>query len=449
MPVSKGRKPKKRRASTRPGSSVKRSASTNVIHLDPNQLPPTDEIARTMLRGGCKDLKDVADPLLAEDWASQALSLLYKPPLPFDVAHRFESAVLSGVIGAAERQADGPALSVLRALAAVADDDATAAARAAGDRLRAAGIEEPVWAVGVGAPEFVDAFRASDPYDDQWTYYLRFRYPGREAHLLSVLYDQNLGGIIKDAFLVNGDIDLRDRCRTSGLTVCEVDPGSMASTIREAIRTGDMYIDNDWTAEFRDTRALLRARMRVLPEVDIPERIPLGEDARNELLEEFLASPLAPAGDETASIVGYCLDARCDYGDGDPLRWSPSVVQMFMLDHLPRKVSLDAAEIRALPVVLKAWVEFCLRKRGLDDEQIAATTSTIDELVGRFRREVTDHRNFGPAKAMVNAMQAAGVEIGDQAAMDAWVADFNERPFEERDAFLGTMSSDRPRRRHD
>jgi hypothetical protein len=40
------------------------------------------------------------------------------------------------------------------------------------------------------------------------------------------------------------------------------------------------------------------------------------------------------------------------------------------------------------------------------------------------------------ARAATDAMRAAGVDLSDQKAVDAWVADFNSRPLEERERFL-------------
>lgn len=45
--------------------------------------------------------------------------------------------------------------------------------------------------------------------------------------------------------------------------------------------------------------------------------------------------------------------------------------------------------------------------------------------------------NFGPAKAMLGALQAAGIDLTDSQAIDAWVAELNPRPRHERDAIMG------------
>ncbi len=257
------------------------------------------------------------------------------------------------------------------------------------------------------------------------------------------LEDVNLGGIIKDAAVGVPTGDIRRRAeRRPGARVSEADPGVMASRVLAAIRTGDLYLDDDWTPGFKDLRALLLARMRLLPAAPLPEPPePPDEEARSALLARFLASPFAPKdpGPEVASIVGHCLDARCDHGDGDPLRWSPIVVELFMLDFLPRKATLDAAEIRALPEVLAAWVRFALTERGLEERWIAEAERTVRKLAPGFRRAATDPSRFGPAKALALAMLADGVDLTDQEAVHAWIRAFNARPEAEREAFFGTF----------
>jgi hypothetical protein len=38
---------------------------------------------------------------------------------------------------------------------------------------------------------------------------------------------------------------------------------------------------------------------------------------------------------------------------------------------------------------------------------------------------------------LIAAMGAEGVDIADRHAMQAWIAEFNDRPFEDREAILG------------
>jgi hypothetical protein len=401
-----------------------------------------DGLVRAVLRAG-DELLAVEDPLDAERWASHILGTFYKPPIPLSAREELEATIGPAILEGAEDLGGPVGLAILLALASVLEEDLREEAAQAAERLRAQGIPEPSWGPVIGRPAFEGAWQLADPYDDQLAYFATFRYPDRPAHVVTALRDENLGGIIADAAVGVPTKDIRRRAeRRPDARVSDADPGEMASRITEAIRTGDLYLDNDWTEGFRHHRALLLARMRLLPAAPLPEPPePPDEEARSALLARFLASPFAPKdpGPEVASIVGHCLDARCDYGDGDPLRWSPIVVELFMLDFLPRKATLDAAEIRALPEVLTAWVRFALTERGLEERWIAETERAVRRFAPEFRRAVTDPSRFGPAKRLAQAMLADGVDLTDQRAVDAWIRAFNARPDEEREAFFGNF----------
>ena len=432
MTMATGRGKKKRRK----GSSRARAGARLA-----SGAPPLDHLVQTVLSGG-REILDEDDPLLAESWASAMLGAFYKTPLPFEARQELEASIGPAIVRGAERRGDRTALAVLRALAAVADDKLRPVVQTAADTLAAAGVAEPPWAAAIGHPAFLDCWMAADPFGDQQGYYLRFRYPGRATHLLIALYDENLGGIIKDAFageVARGSDPRRSAESQADVTVSDVDAGLAAGRIADALATGDVFIDNDWSPEFRETRALLAARLTLLPPAPplAPEPEPLDDEARAALVEEFLASPHAPAVGEARSIVYRCLEARCDYGDGDPLRWSPIGVELFMLDYLPRKALLKAAEVGALPEVLTAWVRFALSKRGLAEHLVVETEDAVRDLAPEYLEAVREPANFGPAKAMLGALEAAGIDLTDQQAIDAWVAELNARPRHERDAMMG------------
>lgn len=397
-----------------------------------------DDLVRAVLRGA-HELLDVEDPLEAEDWASGVLGVMYKPPAPLEAREHLERAFVPALVRAAERRRDATGLAVVCALAAVTT--AESGAGAAATQLAARGVAPPGWADGIGNPDYLGGYAVADPFGDQVAYYLTFRYPNRPPHVVMALYDENLGGIIKDAFVagLRPDADPRSLVEADpDVTVHDADPAEASTRIRAAIATGDLYLDNHWTDDFRRTRALILARMNLLPQTLVPESAePLDEDAREAIIQEFLASPLAPQRPETLPIVDHCVVARCDFGDGDLLRWSPIVVELFLLDFLPRKINLSPAEIDAVPEVLTAWVRFCLGKRGLEERFIAETQEAVARYADEFREAVNDPRLFGPAKAIGQAMLADGVDVLNQNAVDAWLTDFNARPYDERSEILG------------
>lgn len=432
MPKSRGRKKSKgggRRRTPAPSSSTAPSG--------PHPAPPISELVDIIFRSD--DIGGETDPLVAEMWASQMLGTFYKLPLPIHVRDEFEHSMEAKLLEAID-EADGEnQLAVLRALAAVAPAPIGPKAHTRATELAARGVTDPPWAHEIGRPEFMDVWMTDDPYGDQRAYYASFRYSGRDPHTVMALYDVNLGGIVKDSFAGYTKRDLRSAPTPEELQRKEVEPRAMAAEILTGISTGDMYVDNDWTEDFRKNRALLATRMRPLVD-DAPlvpgEFDPLPEEKRSKLLEEFMRTGLASGLEAEDSIVHHALTFRCDYSDGDPLRWSPIGVELFMMDFLPRKVTLDAVEIRNLSPVLKAWVRFALAQRGLEERWITETEAAVDRWAAAFKREVTNPDTFGPAKAIGQAMMIDGIDFNDRLAVDRWIEEFNQLPFEERDEYL-------------
>ncbi len=395
-------------------------------------------MAALLVRGG-DELRAVTDPLEAEAWASAMMGRFYKVDAPLDARDELERRIWPAVMHEAEAARDAGGLAVLEALAAVADEGLAADARAAADRIRALGVPPPAWAAEIGSAVFESAWVLLDVFGDHEGYYASFRYPGRKPHVVNALYDKAMGNIVKDSFAGYLAGDPRSSLPLEpGVWVEDAEPGVMARRVLDAVANGDLYLDNDWSPEFKQTRALLLARMRLLrtiPATEPPE--PLEDEARDALVAEFLASALPNDGPEAGAIARDCLAYSCDYLGEDPFRWSPIVVEQFLLDYLPRKVSLDMSEIRELPRVLRAWVRFALTKRGLAERWIAETEESVGRWKKDFRRAMTDQRQFGPAKTIGNAMVADGVDLSDQAAIDRWLESFNARPMSERDELLG------------
>ena len=397
-----------------------------------------------LLRDALRDADEllaIDDPLDAEEWASSLLGVFFRPDLPVELGEQVERSLAPTLAQAAERRRDAAGLAALYALAAVLGDD-DGGARLAAARMASCGIPRPRWADVVGKPDCTRVVTVTDVFDDQTSYHFTFAYPGREPHLVLALYDENLGGIIKDILVgtPNDDNDPMIRFADEpGVVIREIDPVEAAAQVLDALAVGDLFIDNDWGDDFRYGRALLLSRvLHLLPDDeddlldDELDDEPLADDARDALIAEFLASPFSPGLLEATAIVDHCLVERCDFGDGDPLRWSPTVVELFMLDFLPSKVTLSEAELDALPEVLTSWVRFALTKRGLEEQFVAEAAEVVDELTAEFREAMIDERNFGPGKSMLLALQADGVDITDQAAVEAWLADFNARLEEER-----------------
>jgi hypothetical protein len=170
----------------------------------------------------------------------------------------------------------------------------------------------------------------------------------------------------------------------------------------------------------------------------------LTEEDRRALLDAFLASPFAAALSQTHAVVAdlvadHILDFRAGHGEGDLLRWSPIVVEIAMLDWLPRKALLNVAEIDALPDVLRAFVRFAAEQRSLADSDLDEILTAIAEFEPEFRSAAADPVEFGWGKRLAQQMQRDGVDMTDERATQDWIEAFNALSVAERDEILGPM----------
>ncbi len=116
------------------------------------------------------------------------------------------------------------------------------------------------------------------------------------------------------------------------------------------------------------------------------------------LVAEFLASDEAEdLSDRRAAsrCADHILDYGCERDFGRPLRMSPAKVETFLLDWLPRKVMLSAAEQHSMPHVLAAWVRWSGKRRGLPAARITETLDAVFESMAMFGQVYRDPASFG------------------------------------------------------
>ncbi|MGH2871016.1 MAG: plasmid pRiA4b ORF-3 family protein, partial [Solirubrobacteraceae bacterium] len=254
---------------------------------------------------------------------------------------------------------------------------------------------------------------------------------------VGVLIDRNLGGLAKDVLLaesieqVAGAMGRYSTGDEAELELEQIAPGVAAGLIRAAIARTDMTWDPPVDDDFWSGRALALLRAdQTRGEVEPPEPTELSSEERDMLRDEFLSSPeggeFAPDGNE-AWVASLAIDFCAGYTGGDPLRWSPVVVELFMSDWVPRKV-LATPELRdRLPAALDAWVRFAARRRGIPDWAASQTRGSIGKWVKEMVKSALDPGVGGPSKQFLLAAKAAGVDLEDERALGILVNGWNAR----------------------
>ncbi|MGY4680461.1 hypothetical protein ACWIGG_01675 [Micromonospora aurantiaca (nom. illeg.)] len=353
--------------------------------------------------------------------------------------HDREQAVREFVTGflAATSRRRSAAATTLRAVFAALVPDAEGAARVR------PGAYAPSWAGQLGRVRVTGAWAYGDVYGDQTSYLATFAYDDEEEggpeHALVALVDHNIG-ITKDVFVGGpaGRIveQAREICTEDEFTWFRTeDPARMHAEVSRHLAVTDDLAELPAQGSLATDRALVGARLAVLPGPTPPAGPavvpPPTDEERTRLVRAFLDSPEATrfglpevADGELASLhfcLGLLLDHAASFPDADPMRWSPMVAELFLLDWVHRRAVLDMDDAAMLPRVLRAWAAYAARQRGLSQSAAARTDEAITEMVPEFARLYSTGERRSPATAAVAQLMADGVDPDDPEALNAWI----------------------------
>ncbi|HEY8453635.1 MAG: hypothetical protein FWJ70_07045 [Micromonosporaceae bacterium] len=376
-------------------------------------MPEPRRLYDTVLHAA-RDLVTVGTALEAELTGAALLGGVYavSPPPRADALRTF----VSGFLGATARRRT-PAARATRAVFASLVPEA--------DGAVAVPPAPAPWSAHLGRVRPVGTWAYGDVYGDQTGYVASFAYDdpsvGGPDHAVVVLVDHNLG-VVKDLVVSRP----ADRV-LAGLTAAaeaddliwfrDVDPATFRSRVSFHLGlTDSLTLLPDGGALATD-RALVGSRLATLPPADpAPAEVdPLDPDRAE---AQFLDSPQAvrleratPAGEAAVRYaVRLILEFTQDSPDRDPVRWSPAVVGLFLLDWVHRRAVLDEEDVATLPVVLRAWTAWAAERRGLPPVALRATGEAIDTMVPEFLRRHRTGGTRGEAAVPVGRPPAGGVD---------------------------------------
>jgi hypothetical protein len=365
---------------TRGGKPKSRTRTTAGQPIEGN---PFDQ-----LFGGAANLLETDDPVEAEFFAS-TIAALPELASPSRV-DGLDEALAGAFVEEARRRGTAEALALVLALAHVAPPEWDEAAQLVAQELLATGVKPPPWAESIGTASFAGAWLGIEPLGDQEVLFVSFQHQGQSPHALQLLIDNNLNGVIKDAQLVPAVAELLERWHEGmpEMTFRQLNAAEVSTRVAAALEMSDLpWLEPPWTNDFRALRALIAARLRLLPEpAPRPDPVPIADELRAELVQDFLRSPEASAArgrPEARRLAESIVDYRADHSDGDPLRWSPIVVELFM-NRYANKVAMEPGDVERLPDLLRAWVRYAGRRRGLSSELVEETL----EAVARFEPDL-------------------------------------------------------------
>ncbi len=230
-------------------------------------------------------------------------------------------------------------------------------------------------------------------------------------HLTVVVYiDHNMGTLVKDAFVVSEPLDeVLDRLLTVSTDdpdTCArpLDPADARVRLADAVHLGAISFPPYETDTWPACRPLVEWMTGLLPEGGSGYRRPEWNDAELAgLAGRFHASRFGAGLDDPLDMLSLLLRFGTDYSPGDPLRWSPVVVEIMLLDRIPRKVVAEAGDLAGAPDLLRALIRFCHHERGIRAGLTEQTLAAVDAYEPEYQQLIRSERPQGPA-ALLAAM---------------------------------------------
>ena len=130
-----------------------------------------------------------------------------------------------------------------------------------------------------------------------------------------------------------------------------------------------------------------------------------------------------------ADELGTLLDLMRDYlGIDRPAELGEGDLEDLLLRVYPRKITvLDRADTADTIPAVRDFVTYLTASGEMPEAAARALERELDRIAPRFADAVMDPSNWGMARSLVQAMAADGVDLGDQAAVDRWIAAYNTR----------------------
>ena len=314
---------------------------------------------------------------------------------------------------------------------------------------------EPAWLAQLGAVQATGGWAYGDRYGDQTSYVITYGYrdgtSGGPEHAVVVLVDHNLG-MVEDLVVATPAGPVLESLRNSVVSdpdamtwLAEVEPATVRAAATGYLRATDNSPQLPDSPGLTENRVLVAARLATLPllERPVPDATQAvgwpgadgsvtgsAPDERAALVAQFLESPearlsgLARADGARGEAVAYGLNLIADFAQtrgGDPLRWSPRAVEVFLMDWVHGRAVLDDNDARSLPDALGAWVLWSGRLLGLPDVAVQATFDEVGAARDEFVRLCATGERQSPAVRAMRRLLADAVDLTDDAAVDAWL----------------------------
>ena len=224
-----------------------------------------------------------------------------------------------------------------------------------------------------------------------------------ETLTVLVYVDHNLGGIVKDAFVIPDSLDavqtvVREKIDDPETTLADLDPAVARAEVERAIDWGARTVPQPQSDSWPAARPLVEWVLRMLPRGgQVRPTREWSEEELAALREEFFGSPYAEDvdGDDEHGLLEDITWYAAGWGSRDPLRWSEVRVEILLTDWIPRKVVADPRYLAKAPALLRRFIAFCHDRVGLRPALTKEVLAAVDRWAPEYQRLIRSPRPQG------------------------------------------------------
>ncbi|SJN21055.1 hypothetical protein FM104_02950 [Microbacterium esteraromaticum] len=254
----------------------------------------------------------------------------------------------------------------------------------------------PRWLHNLDEVRPTRAIQASHVINDGDNLFIGVETPGRSFTI--VLYiDHNMGTVPKDGYTVDrpiGDlISFSENQNVTDVTLTELLLEDARAQIEEVLQNESRLLHPFENDGWPSARPLLRWMLRLMPSGGTGyDRREWSDADLTELTRDFAASPHGTDADsDTLDRVETLLTFASSYGRADPLHWSNVVVEIMLVDLLPRKIMADQAYLRGMPDAMRRTVRFAHASREVPSEHTVSALAAVDHFEPEYLRLISEH----------------------------------------------------------
>ena len=159
---------------------------------------------------------------------------------------------------------------------------------------------------------------------------------------------------------------------------------------------------------------------------DLDEAMAAGRAIADEFVE---AMEREGRDEEWLKAAGFLseglLNFKVNYGNGETDGWSAGLVEEYLIDYFPQKVSADDDLVNRTPEVLAAFFSWMRESGRLSKRLEEAIQKRIKSKTKAFALAARDPSNFGMAKSFFTQMSDAGVDISDASEVNGYIKGYN------------------------